>query len=130
INLTREESRRNVSKLFSNSTCIVSGSSDYTVRIWVVATRAQLAQLDGHEGAIWSVDYSPDSTRIVSGGYDNTIRLWDEPTHLVQKAGACISRIMPSLTIKDRQRFGIASDAPLPTHKDLQLFTERVGSQH
>ena len=33
--------------------------------------------LEGHEGGVNSVAYSPNGAQIVSGSYDNTVRVWD-----------------------------------------------------
>ncbi|KAJ6527949.1 putative WD-repeat protein, partial [Mycena vulgaris] len=56
---------------------IVSGSYDYTVRLWDAASGAHLGTLKGHSGGVNSVAFSPDGTHIVSGSDDNTVRLWD-----------------------------------------------------
>jgi WD40 repeat protein/serine/threonine protein kinase len=37
-------------------------------------------RLEGHEGAVQSVRYSPDGGRVVTGGQDGTARLWDAKT--------------------------------------------------
>ncbi|KAF5374038.1 hypothetical protein D9757_010074 [Collybiopsis confluens] len=59
---------------------IVSGSFDYTVRVWDAVAGQQLAQLDGHIGRVKSVAFSPDGSKIVSGSDDNTVRIWDAVT--------------------------------------------------
>jgi WD40 repeat protein len=33
--------------------------------------------LEGHEGGVWSVAFSPDGKQIVSGSLDSTLRVWD-----------------------------------------------------
>ncbi|MBE9069524.1 caspase family protein, partial [Leptolyngbya cf. ectocarpi LEGE 11479] len=37
----------------------------------------EVAKMQGHKDAIWSVAFSPDGSRIVSGSADSTLRLWD-----------------------------------------------------
>ncbi|KZP33042.1 WD40 repeat-like protein [Athelia psychrophila] len=60
---------------------IVSGSADKTSRVWDAVTgQAALPPLEGHEGHVWSVAFSPDSTMIVSGSADKTVRVWDAVT--------------------------------------------------
>ncbi|KIM28417.1 hypothetical protein M408DRAFT_37709, partial [Serendipita vermifera MAFF 305830] len=60
---------------------VVSGSSDYTVRIWDAATGAPVGDpLRGHTNEVTSVVYSPDGRNIVSGSQDKTIRIWDAAT--------------------------------------------------
>ncbi|KAL0947835.1 hypothetical protein HGRIS_013898 [Hohenbuehelia grisea] len=66
-----------------NRRLLVSGSDDYTLRIWGLAsTRGAAAQLclRGHTGKITSVAFSPCGMRITSGSTDTTIRVWDVRT--------------------------------------------------
>ena len=37
-------------------------------------------RLQGHEGTIYDIEFSPDGKTLVSGGLDKTIRLWDSET--------------------------------------------------
>jgi WD40 repeat protein len=61
----------------NNSSRIVSGSYDKTVRIWDSVSGAVLHTLEGHTSAVTSVAFSFDGSRIVSGSHDKTVRIWD-----------------------------------------------------
>ena len=67
-----------------DSSKIVSGSRDYTVRIWDASTEELLRTLTGHTNNVRSVSWwsssLEDSSKIVSGGHDNTVRIWDAKT--------------------------------------------------
>ncbi|EDR10450.1 mycorrhiza-induced NACHT/WD-repeat protein [Laccaria bicolor S238N-H82] len=58
----------------TDSTRIVSGSKDKSVRVWDASTGAELKVLNGHMKAVNSVAFSTDGTRIVSGS------VWDAST--------------------------------------------------
>ncbi|KAF5337527.1 hypothetical protein D9758_016982 [Tetrapyrgos nigripes] len=60
---------------------VVSGSSDYTIRIWDIQTGQQVGEsLEGHRDGVHSVAFSPDGRHVVSGSNDNTVRIWDVQT--------------------------------------------------
>ena len=56
---------------------IASGGGDSPIRIWDLATGAELKILRGHADQVCSLAFSPDSKRIVSGSEDKTIRVWN-----------------------------------------------------
>ncbi|KAI0310037.1 hypothetical protein OF83DRAFT_1071175 [Amylostereum chailletii] len=60
-----------------DGTRIVSGSDDWTIRIWDAETGQPVGKpLQGHTSEVNSAAYSPDGTRIVSGSYDKAVRIW------------------------------------------------------
>jgi WD40 repeat protein len=63
-----------------DSTRILTGSTDGTVRIWDAATAEPPHQLRDHTDWVQAVAWSPDSTRILTGGYSGTVRVWDAAT--------------------------------------------------
>ena len=59
----------------------ISGSVDYTIRIWDLATGSPKGKpLQGHDGWVNTIAIIPDSNCIVSGSEDKTIRIWDLET--------------------------------------------------
>src|SRR5262249_43125219 len=59
---------------------LVSGSWDQTVKLWDVATGAELRTFKGHSAYIDTVAFSSDGTTLASGSQDKTIKLWDAST--------------------------------------------------
>jgi WD40 repeat protein len=42
----------------------------------------EVAMLNGHTPAVWSVTFSPNGIRLVSVSRDETVRIWDAVNHL------------------------------------------------
>jgi WD40 repeat protein/serine/threonine protein kinase len=51
--------------------------TENVARIWDSASGRQVGQLQGHDGIVVSVAFSPDGRRIVTGSSDTTARIWD-----------------------------------------------------
>lgn len=51
---------------------------------WWAANGERLGTYNGHQGAIWTVDVSPNTVLLATGSADNTVRLWNV------KTGECV----------------------------------------
>jgi WD40 repeat protein/serine/threonine protein kinase len=56
---------------------IVTGSYDYTAKVWEVASGKELLTFKGHKKLIRSVAFSPDGQRIITGSEDQTAKVWE-----------------------------------------------------
>jgi len=56
---------------------IVSGSEDWTVRVWDAESGEEQLTLQGHGLEVNACSFSPDGGRIVSGSGDGTVKVWD-----------------------------------------------------
>jgi WD40 repeat protein len=65
----------NVTSCVTADNKIISGSEDYTVRVWDMKGN-QLAVCRDHQGWVLSVCVTADN-KIVSGSNDKTVRVWD-----------------------------------------------------
>lgn len=56
---------------------LVAGCSDKRIRAWDVETAKELPTLDGHDGTIMELVFSPDgSTMASAGNQDRTVKVW------------------------------------------------------
>jgi WD40 repeat protein/uncharacterized caspase-like protein len=63
--------------LSPDGTYIAAADWDNKVKIWSVASGAQVRVLDGHSGPVRSVAFSRDGTRVVSAGDDGRLSIWN-----------------------------------------------------
>jgi WD40 repeat protein len=76
---------------------LLSGSTDFTARLWVVRPLVRLGPPLQHEGAVTAVDISSDGRMLLTASHDKTVRLWKMPVPLVGDARR-ISLWVQSLT--------------------------------
>eukprot|EP01051_Picozoa_sp_SAG22_P037261 SAG22_NODE_18498_length_286_cov_0.844920_1_plen_75_part_01 len=56
---------------------LASGSWDYTVKLWDVASGECLRTLEGHSDVVNSVAFDASGGTLASGSRDQTVKLWD-----------------------------------------------------
>ena len=59
---------------------LVSGSYDYTVRVWKMSTGETTQRLTGHTQKVYSVVLDPERRRCISGSMDNLVKIWSLDT--------------------------------------------------
>ncbi len=65
---------------------MASGGADHLVHLWNAKTGQRLATLQGHGGALTSIEFFPDHERLLTASLDGTVRLWSiEPVKEVKK---------------------------------------------
>jgi len=60
-----------------NGLLMASASQTREISLWELKSGRYLRELVGHQGNVWSIDFSLDGHNLVSGSYDKTVRLWD-----------------------------------------------------
>jgi RNA polymerase sigma factor (sigma-70 family) len=68
---------------------LASGSPDQTVRLWDVATGAEILCLPGHKGPVCALAWSPGGKTLTSSARNGALRVWDVAT------GKEIARLPP-----------------------------------
>ena len=60
----------------SDDAKLVTSSADGTAKVWDVATRTVLVDLDQHDDRVRSAVFSPDDQQILTSSADRKVRLW------------------------------------------------------
>ncbi len=75
----------------ADGTRVLTGSFDFTARLWDFGDQAEIAVLDAHEGPVTSVAFLPDGNRALTTSDDMTAILWDlaksEPAEILALEG-------------------------------------------
>ena len=60
-----------------DGTCIASGSSDRSIKIWDIRSQRLLQHYDAHQDGVNSVAFHPNGRFLLSASNDSTIKIWD-----------------------------------------------------
>lgn len=65
---------------------LASGSYDGEVRLWNLATKKCIRNVNGHDRFVRGLCFNPDGTSLFSVGDDSTVKVWnpenfDTPSH-------------------------------------------------
>ena len=80
ILLQGHERSLNQIKYNKDGDLLLSVAKDKILCAWYTSNGERLGTYVGHQGAIWTVDISPDSRIIATGAADNTVKLWNART--------------------------------------------------
>ncbi|POR35859.1 Vegetative incompatibility protein HET-E-1, partial [Tolypocladium paradoxum] len=97
-----------------DSSLLVSGSVDQTLRIWELAGKTCRQVLRGHQGSLNSAVFSSDCKTLASASTDATVKIWNVDT--------CIGECLQTLQTEHRVPFPMAL-----SHDGEHLITGTLG---
>lgn len=80
ILLQGHERSLNQIKYNKDGDLLFSVAKDKIVCSWFTSNGERLGTYTGHQGAVWTVDVSPNNKLLATGAADNTIKLWNVRT--------------------------------------------------
>jgi WD40 repeat protein len=115
-----------LSASFSANGKWLASSRDKSIRLWEVATGAELLRLDGHVYHAWSAEISPDGRTILSSSWDLTALLWSTRPRPDGKPKRVLDALWDDLAGEPvaawRAQWALADDAanggPIPAPQD------------
>ncbi|MEH2396959.1 WD40 repeat domain-containing protein [Nostoc sp.] len=63
-----------------NGQQVISASSDYTLKVWNLATGEEQFTLNGHSDSVYAVVVTPNGQQVISASSDYTLKVWNLAT--------------------------------------------------
>eukprot|EP00343_Euplotes_focardii_P003737 CAMPEP_0205809550 /NCGR_PEP_ID=MMETSP0205-20121125/13823_1 /ASSEMBLY_ACC=CAM_ASM_000278 /TAXON_ID=36767 /ORGANISM="Euplotes focardii, Strain TN1" /LENGTH=283 /DNA_ID=CAMNT_0053086979 /DNA_START=153 /DNA_END=1001 /DNA_ORIENTATION=+ len=60
-----------------DGSCIASGATDKTIKIWDARSQRLLQHYDAHSKSVNSINFHPSGNYLISTSQDSTIKIWD-----------------------------------------------------
>jgi WD40 repeat protein/tetratricopeptide (TPR) repeat protein len=93
-----------------NGQRLATAGEDGTVRLWNLSGN-ELAQLKGHQKAVFSVSFSPDGQLLATAGLDGTVRLWNLSGQLLDVFNTSQPQVTSVSFVSDKQLVTTGTDS-------------------
>jgi len=80
FNIVAHESSVSTCAISPDTSYVLSGSWDHTVKVWDSQSQRLRFECDGFSDWVTCSSFNPDGRKILSGSYDKTLRIWDQRT--------------------------------------------------
>ncbi len=82
---------------------------DTGIVVWDANTLQEVMRLEGHDGPVIALAFTPDGSRLLSGSIDTTMRLWDvDKGEVLQRFDGHTSGVM-SLDVEDGGQYAVSA---------------------
>ena len=102
-----------VRAIAAHADTLVSGSYDYTVRVWKISTGETLHRLQGHTQKVYSVVLDHTRNRCISGSMDTLVKVWSLDTGSVLFNLEGHSSLVGLLDLQQNRLVSAAADSTL-----------------
>ena len=103
---------------------LASGSEDGRIRIWDLAKRKAISNLDSHVSVVRGLHFSPNQNVLLSASRDKTVILWDATNWEIQKVVPILEGIEAAGYIADGTVFYTGGE-----NGRLRLWDTRSGNE-
>ena len=86
----------------------VSGSDDYTLKVWDLHSGALKKTLEGHTDSVHAVAVTPDGRYAVSGFWDKTLKVWDLHSGALEKTLEGHTNFISSVAVTPDGRYAVS----------------------